>query len=517
MKSLSLAGGGILFLSCLWPFLHLMSANTDVLFHFNSIISYGGYVFGFSSVLYLLSLLFLKKTSPIKSASVIGFSVLLTFSFGAINTLYESLLGPENHSGKATIITLALLIIVTLIAIKKSKGDISTSRFVFIILAILNIGPFIQLSLAAPDLLRQANLGSTHKSQETGPVTTQRQNAHNVYYFVFDAYARKDILKQYFDFDNTPFLEQINSLGYQVSSQSLSNYGTTYRTISTTFNMDYYIKETSEYDVNILQNGGHAIQRFKELGYRFLYVESGGVAAVTCGSQVDFCVKGSRLDQVGRTLMTMTPMWRIVHSTLFLNIFNIEGIYALSEVIPALDAVLKNGQAHQAPYVAFIHILSPHEPARYNKQCERLGVLDPTFADDKNPNGAQQERRTSYTQDLKCLNPRILKTLKMINEQDSSDPIVFLQSDHGVRHDLVIEDPQQIVRLKNLVATKLPQDCQQWFPAHLTPVNNFRFALNCVQNGGTQYVPNRFFQIDLPEKKHVTEYTNEALATWQSN
>ena len=40
---------------------------------------------------------------------------------------------------------------------------------------------------------------------------------------------------------------------------------------------------------------------------------------------------------------------------------------------------------------------------------------------------------SSYVDDLKCLNPRILQMIDLILAEDTSDPIIILQSDHGFR------------------------------------------------------------------------------------
>ena len=324
------------------------------------------------------------------------------------------------------------------------------------------------------------------------------QIAHNVYYFVLDMYARQDVLETYFGIDNKPFLANLERLGFAVDRQSLSNYGTTVRTISTAFNMDFYIPDSGDYEVEILQTGGRAAEAFHKRGYSFYFVESGGFEAITCGRQVDYCVKGSRVDQVGRLLLTMTPLWRLAHSGFVLKTFATEGMYSLSEIEPAVSEILDYGRG-RGPYLAFVHILSPHGPARYSPDCERLTILSPKFGDND---------RRRYTHDLGCLNPRILSAMKNILANDHSDPIILLQSDHGVRRELVGEPDGKLIRIKNLSATRAPQRCRDLLNQRLTPVNNFRFALACIDDTKPAYIEDRFFQLAYPDKDHLLDFTD---------
>src|SRR5688572_12591582 len=61
----------------------------------------------------------------------------------------------------------------------------------------------------------------------------------DVYYLVLDGYGRQDVLQDYYDFDNSPFLNSLSSKGFYVASESRSNYAHTFLSLASSLNMDY--------------------------------------------------------------------------------------------------------------------------------------------------------------------------------------------------------------------------------------------------------------------------------------
>ena len=57
--------------------------------------------------------------------------------------------------------------------------------------------------------------------------------------------------------------------------------------------------------------------------------------------------------------------------------------------------------------------------------------------------------------DLPCLNEQVIKTIDYILENDQTDPIIFLQSDHGISHEM-----QGIIASDKLIRLKKSHDVQ---------------------------------------------------------
>ncbi len=75
-------------------------------------------------------------------------------------------------------------------------------------------------------------------SQKTQPAE-ETASLPDIYYLVFDSYARSDLLADLYQYDNSDFIQFLESKGFYVARCSQSNYNHTWFSISTAFNLDY--------------------------------------------------------------------------------------------------------------------------------------------------------------------------------------------------------------------------------------------------------------------------------------
>ena len=61
----------------------------------------------------------------------------------------------------------------------------------------------------------------------------------NIYYLLIDGYARQDILKEIFHYDNSEFLQHLRDKGFFVADSSHSNYTQTMQTLASCLNMNF--------------------------------------------------------------------------------------------------------------------------------------------------------------------------------------------------------------------------------------------------------------------------------------
>ena len=64
-------------------------------------------------------------------------------------------------------------------------------------------------------------------SDITGLQLAEGQTPPDIYWIILDAYTRGDILQHEFDFDNTPFLNSLQQMGFYVAECGQSNYAQT--------------------------------------------------------------------------------------------------------------------------------------------------------------------------------------------------------------------------------------------------------------------------------------------------
>lgn len=119
-----------------------------------------------------------------------------------------------------------------------------TPLLVFATVSVLT--PSMQLSLYTEDSAKVEEYVPSHSLQ------------HSVYIVVLDRYARADVLQEYFEYDNTPFLEELEAKGFQIATKSRANYAITSASLASMLNVQYldvllpHVDETEKSHVPLL-------------------------------------------------------------------------------------------------------------------------------------------------------------------------------------------------------------------------------------------------------------------------
>ncbi len=411
----------------------------------------------------VLKLRFMLHTLPLM---VIG-----VFSFGLWLDFVQEVLSITKRAAIISLVLVTLQIILSSIAVgvvTKAKSKKFIVAFGFIIL----FGPTILNGL----------MGLTHYTDKTVTVAenatpisrTDFKSTPNIYFVILDMYARQDVLEQTFGFDNSPFVAKLEKRGFTVDENSFSNYPTTPLTISTAFNMDFYSYD-KDYSVDLIIGRNPVVSLLRENGYEFIFVDSGGNSQITCGGYEDLCFGLGNIEDDIALLLKMTPLWRLMHSSSVARYF--EALYILTDLeqsmIKAVNHIVVSGK----PTFVFAHILSPHEPARFNSDCTKIFNLDP---------GLGTPSMEEYLTDLECLNDQVIRSIDDILARDKTSPIILIQSDHGLRK-VDVASNDSLLDLKNLMTFKLPSKCNDLHYSGMTPVNNFRLIFSCLME--TEFIP----------------------------
>ncbi len=148
---------------------------------------------------------------------------------------------------------------------------------------ILIILPLVQLASNA--VMTKINSTANQKSIEqiTQNMVDGTVVKPDIYYIILDMYGRDDILLDSYHYDNTPFLKQLDKLGFVVTKCSMSNYNMTELSLASSFNMNYLDTLGSQYHAGSTDRSGlpslihqSAVRKiFENLGYQFINFETG--------------------------------------------------------------------------------------------------------------------------------------------------------------------------------------------------------------------------------------------------
>lgn len=344
----------------------------------------------------------------------------------------------------------------------------------------------------------------------------------DVYYVIVDGYARADVLRRLFGFDNTPFLRALEGRGFVLANKSTSNYMQTSMSLASSLNAGFLddLAGTTSDDRDLLRQrigGSRVAATFRRLGYRYVGFDSGFDITDLRGYADDFRSPFPRRSPFHDFLIDATPFcWFRAP----LNLPNqYEGARARFQM--SLDELAPLA-ADDRPTFALARIVSPHPPflfkadgTPYEQPGATYHLVDGNvFHRDY---GDDADYVAGYTEQLRYLNRRLIDTVDAIlaaSPPNRPSPLIILQSDHGsgLNYDLYhVEKTDLRERFGNLTAVRWPDPRSR--PAALsdsvTPVNLFRIVFDGLFNADLPLLPDRCYYSTFGDPYHFVEVTDE--------
>ena len=306
-------------------------------------------------------------------------------------------------------------------------------------------------------------------------------NRPDIYYIILDRYPSQQTLAgTTYEYDNSPFLEELERRGFYVAPHSHANYTFTALSIASSLNMDYLDVDTMAemaptpdawkpvYD---MLAGSLAAPEFLERqGYTYVQLPSWFEPTAT-GSEVDIRPRLAAFSEIADALY---------RSTIFpiaLERLGIRGPgtgHADHALFQFEQLVEPNEVA--GPRFVFAHILLPHPPYVFGPD----GVLPVSEVTDGN-----DAPREAFLGQLEYTNRRVLDVLdELLRDSDESDPVVIIQADEGPYNPLVVSDwrsasPEDYqLKFGILNAYYMPGITTTGLYPAITPVNTFRLLFN---------------------------------------
>lgn len=283
----------------------------------------------------------------------------------------------------------------------------------------------MNLILAVPAILRahQVREYRGEEQQETGIVFGE--NRPNVYLFLFDEYGGYKNLLHYYDYDNSPFLEELEARGFSVSRDSRNSEAVATDTIvPNLLNLDYVVTP---------EDTGHLKKVYRD--YPFLtrmFLENG--YQVNLINHVDYLgTTGCRVltsNQTRRTISELLMRNSIFNKSMYLRMkleefFTVDyGANYRASLDNALEMGLRSVEETQGkPTLTIGYIQCPHSPTMVGPHGEEL-----SFAE-----GWNWRKHELYLGQVAFINDYILRLVDTIREKDP-DSLILLESDHGNRY-----------------------------------------------------------------------------------
>lgn len=336
----------------------------------------------------------------------------------------------------------------------------------------------------------------------------------DIYYIILDAYARSDILQQYYQYDNSGFNTYLTEKGFIIPQKIHSNYPMTTLSLTSTLNMDYIpniVSGTEESSFWWLMepyvDESRAQLFLNSLGYQTISIATSWDVTNNTSTDIHYKPHPIHLDGFEGFFLAETP----------LSIFTplLENIATLSTHNSHRELVLYNFEALAdismlpGPKFVFAHIVSPHPPFVLDKNGDALTPsYNYSIADGNNFPGTDDEYRAKYIEQVQFMNTALQKTIDIILAQSKTPPIIMLQADHGPRMLNDPQYPQNICPMETFsifAAYYLPGLENNPIPSEFTPVNTFRIIFN------------EYFSTQLPLLENVSYAPNDDLRIYRTH
>ena len=334
------------------------------------------------------------------------------------------------------------------------------------------------------------------------------QQPPDIYYIILDAYNRDDVLLDFFNYDNSPFLESLEEMGFYVAYCSQSNYSQTELSLASSLNFNYLEAldnrvvpdNTDRSPLWPLINQSTTRQILEDLGYSTVAFETGYYW--TQLDDADFY-----LTQNTYTLEVMEAVGGVNGFEVML--LNTTGALVLTDaaaVLPDLvtetinyphkknrerllynfDKLANIPLSIESPKFVFAHIVAPHKPFVFGPNGETVIYQEPIDKETYIP---------AYRDQLNYVNIRVLEIVDNILSQSKTPPVIIIQADHGAG------PVSQKDHMAILNAYYLPGGNTDLY-AGISPVNSFRAVFNQYFGGEFEFLEDSsyFSTYDVPYK-----------------
>lgn len=446
----------------------------------------------FTAVIYALAYLSFKdrkKTGVLCTLLLVGL-----FSYGGIYNKVEHLyyLGKFPFSNIHRYFLLLYFIFYSFIFVwiyrssrKFSHANYFLNVFV-IILFVINLVPIIQYSFSNGSASFGKNTNpnpflATIGNDNGDSLSQSKNDMPDIYYIILDGYGRNDILKKFYNYDNSNFTNFLKSKGFYIADSSQTNYPYTSKSLASSLNLNYIDSlpnKTLISDQDLISQN-YLSYYLKQKHYKIVNVKSG--YAIT--SNFDFAdrtIKHGGINEFERSIMQLTIL-RLD------DLLGISTYFTLKGVINGMDQIEKES----SPKFSFIHIVAPHPPYIFNK--------DGSFNTKKPIGHAFWEPRTDYIDQLQYINTVVEKFISSVLSKSNKLPIIILQSDHGPWISSKSEDNIYNARCGILNAYLVPERIKDKLYQTITPVNSFRIVVNDLFEKQFEMLPDI-----APDNKEIT-------------
>ena len=365
----------------------------------------------FSYSIYLISFFIYKNSSKASFYSLILLFIFL--SYGYFYDLLNEIIFINELSRHRYLVPLILIyLLLQLILLKKKEWELKNFHKIFFMtfltLIVINLFSIISFDLRPSNpLFETKNIN----------VKNEYNDLPDVYHIVLDMYPTEDILKTRFEFDNSQFVNELESLGFRKEDMR-SNYISTMYSIPSTINMKHFHDATQE-EINYMHETHYSFNKSveaylaKKIGYEIYEISTDDIKGFYGYFLGDFSrifFRTNFIRVIDDSPIRLHKVWTNINQKYFKD---------------NIDELVKISTNNETTWVYF-YSRPPHPPFIFNEDGSKNLDFDQDeyFSWDVN-------NKIHFINQLKYLNKHVLQSVNNILSS-SKNSIIIIHSDDGI-------------------------------------------------------------------------------------
>jgi hypothetical protein len=465
------------------------------------------------------ALLAWRLRSIAKAAPIVSVGLFCFFNFDRIDKTSNSLL----FMVVAASVALALLTFSVRWVFRNPKAILASNSFLnvfsaLVVAALLLVYAKVPVwahpdktfgtsAQSSREAARRAKRRAADVRIETAPTPARLPD---IYYVILDGYARSDVLRDIFHYDNSGFLDWLRRKGFYVAGRSTSNYCQTALSLSSSLNCAYHDRLAGSIfrrdEMCEMMRHSAVIETLAHHGYHLVSFETDFAYTEFADADVYLSPPGSRAqrNEFHALLLDKTPLrlrTRTWSSCVGPAAARRDSYTELRERTNFVFDSLGQIVPKYSPKFVFAHVICPHPPFVFGENGEDISPHEiPYFSSDGSFYNAfyghAADYIAGYRRQVAYATKRAQDVITKILQSSREPPIIILQSDHGSgsRWNCQSADPNQSdvkERMSILNAYYLPDGGERGLYESITPVNSFRLVLNNYFGAKLSLLPDR--------------------------
>lgn len=457
-----------------------------------------------STILLWVGFKFFFKSST-KSGLLVSLIVILFFSYGIIFNQLKLRITDFQISHEIFLIPFLAIFILGFLYCLKTKRKLNN------ITTILNVVTITLIAISSAQLITY-DFNPYYIFEDDVDTSTKFHLTDNldefpdIYYIILDGYAGSEILNDTLDYDNSEFINFLNTNGFNTPLETQTNYNLTFLALSSSLNMQYvnfYADEVGidSKDRRLAYNHLHnnrVMQILESNGYLTINFDSnfGATNAIKTANQ-NLCEQTPFFNSGLFTMVLGNSMLQPIYVDLFLP-NDRERILCIFSELPKIQF------QSEKPIFVLSHIVLPHGPYIWgpngeHKKIDTLSKIDIEY------------EKQGYLDQLKFTNKMAQEMIEKIIDEKKRPKIIIIQSDHGFALYMDWENTTEKMmhdRMSNINYILLPDKNENFPYDTMTPVNTFRVLFNTYFDTNFEVLEDRIFYSGYGKPYNFTDITH---------